>query len=140
MAKLIKVNSVKQLDDYKITITSSLDTDTFFETYNEKNPENDNITQMLFYAHKHNWQLTDEYDHNFDLLMNKVDQFLSDEQLIDLNLETFKSNLHDFVYELTGCIPSYIEYIKIEKDGKEYDLKITDFDIYNIFKELAEID
>ena len=140
MAKLIKVNSVKQLDDYKITITSSLDTDTFVETYNEKNPENDNITQMLFYAHKHNWQLTDEYDHNFDLLMNKVDQFLSDEQLINLNLETFKLNLHDFVDDVTACIPSYIEYIKIEKDGKEYDLEVTDFDIYIIFKDLAEIE
>ena len=140
MAKLIKVNSVKQLDDYKITITSSLDTDTFVETYNEKNPENDHITQMLFYAHKPKWQLTDERNHNFDLLMNKVDQFLSDEQLIDLNLDSFKSNLHDFVDDVTACIPSYIEYIKIKKDGKEYDLEVTDFDIYNIFKELAEID
>lgn len=140
MVKLIEINPVRQLDDYKITITSGLDTDTFVETYNEKNPENDNITQMLFYAHKHNWQLTDEYDHNFDLLMNKVDQFLSDEQLIDLNLDSFKSNLHDFVNDVTAYIPSYIEDIKIEKDGKEYDLEITDFDIYNIFKELAEIE
>ena len=140
MAKLIKVNSVKQLDDYKITITSSFDTDTFVETYLEKNPEKDTVTQMLFYAYKHDWQLTDEHDHNFDLLMNKVDQFLSDEQLIDLNLESFKSNLHDFVNELTAYIPSYIEFIKIEKDGKEYDLEVTDFDIYYIFKELAEID
>ena len=140
MAKLIEINSVKQFDDYKITITTSLDTDTFVETYNEKNPENDYVTQLLFYAHKHNWQLTDEYDHNFDLMMNKVDQFLSDEQLIDLNLESFKSNLHDFVDDVIACIPSYIEYIKIEKDGKEYDLEVTDFAIVTIFKDLADIE
>lgn len=140
MAKLKELNSVNESDKYKITITSSLDTDTFVETYNEKNPEKDYVTQMLFYAYKHNWQLTDEYDHNFDLLMNKVDQFLSDEQLIDLNFESFKSNLYDFVDNLTTYIPSYIENIKIEKDGKEYDLEVTDFDIYYIFKDLAEID
>ena len=140
MAKLIEKNSSKQSDTYKITITSSFDTDTFVETYLEKNPEKDNVTQMLFYAYKHNWQLTDEHNHNFDLLMNKVDQFLSDEQLIDLNLESFKSNLHDFVDDVTACIPSYIEYIKIEKEGKEYDFEVTDFDIYTIFKDLAEID
>lgn len=140
MAVLREKNSSKRSDTYKITITSSFDTNTFIETYDEKNPEKDNLTQLLVYALKHGWQLTDEHDHNFDLLMNKVDQFLSDEQLIDLNLESFKSNLHDFVNDITAYIPSYIETIKIEKDGKEYDLEVTDFDIYYLFKELAEIE
>ena len=140
MAKLIEINPVKQSEDYKITITSSFDTDTFVETYLEKNPEKDYVTQMLFYAYKHDWQLTDEHDHNFDFLMNKVDQFLSEDQILDLNVDLFKLNLSTFVDNFTSYIPSYIEYIKIEKDGKEYDLEVTDFDIYTIFKDLAEIE
>lgn len=140
MAVLKELSSVKQSDSYKITITSSFDTDTFIETYDVKNLETDNVTLMLFYAYEHNWNLTDEDDHNFDLLMNKVDQFLSEDQILDLNYDSFKLNLYDFLDELTSYIPSYIEYIKIVKGNKEYDLEVTDFDIYNIFKKLAEID
>ena len=140
MALLKELSSVKQSDSYKITITSSLDTDTFIKTYDVKNPEKDNVTLMLFYAYEYDWNLTDEFDHNFDFLMNKVDQFLSEDQILDLNVDSFKSNLSTFVDELTSYIPSYIEFIKIEKGNKKFDLGVTNFDIYNIFKELAEID
>lgn len=139
MATLKELNSVNKSDKYKIMITSSFDTDTFIETYEVKNPETDKVTQLLFYAHKHYWNLIDKREHDFDLLMNKVYQFLSEDQILDLNYDLFKSNLHDFVDDLTSYIPLYIEFIKIEKDNKSYDLEVTDDDIYNIFKELAEI-
>ena len=139
MATLKDLNSVNESDKYKITITGSIDTQEFIKTYYEKHPNTDKVTQLLFYAHKHYWNLIDEHEHNYDLLMNKVYQFLSEDQILDLNYDLFKSNLHDFVDDLTSYIPLYIEFIKIEKDNKLYDLEVTDNDICNIFKELAEI-
>lgn len=143
MATLTKCDSIQKKEGYEITISCSIDTQNMAETYWEKNPEKDRVTKLLVFAHKNHWNLRGgdfSSDSNIDLLLEKAETFLTEDELLEVDTERLQANIDDFDDEFGYYIPSYIEFITIVKDGYQYKLDVTDDDMREIFLELAELD
>lgn len=110
--------------------------------YYEKSPETDRVTKLLVYAHKNHWNLRGgdfDFSDNVDILMEKAEVFLTEDELLDVDTKRLKANISDFVDDFAYYIPSYIETITIVKDGYTYKLDVTSDDMREIFLELAEL-
>lgn len=143
MATLTKIDSIYKKEGYEITVSCSIDLQNMAETYYEKSPETDRVTKLLVYAHKNHWSLRGgdfDFSDNVDILMEKVEVFLTEDELLDVDTKRLKANISDFVDDFAYYIPSYIETITIVKDGYTYKLDVTDDDMREIFRELAELD
>lgn len=142
MATLTKLDSIHKKEGYEITISCSIDTQNMAYTYYEKSPETDNVTKLLAYAHKNNWYLRGgdfDFSDNVGLLMEKAETFLTEDELLEVDLERLKANITDLCDDMAFMIPSYIEEITIMKDGYQYKLEVTDDDMSEIFLELTEL-
>lgn len=143
MATLTKLDSIHKKEGYEITISCSIDTQNMAETYYEKSPENDRVTKLLVFADKNHWDLRGgdfDFSDNVDILMEKAETFLTEDELLEVDAKRLKANIVDFSDDFTSFIPSYIEFITIMKDGYQYKLEVTDDDMREIFLELAELD
>jgi len=142
MATLTKIDSIYKKEGYEITVSCSIDLQNMAETYYEKSPETDRVTKLLVYAHKNNWDLRGgdfDFSDNVDILMEKAEVFLTEDELFEVDTKRLKANISDFVDDFAYYIPSYIEKITIMKDGYQYKLDVTDDDMREIFLELAEL-
>ena len=142
MATLTKLESVHKKEGYEITISCSIDTQNMAETYYEKSPEKDRVTKLLAFAHNNHWCLRGgdfDFSDNVDLLMEKAETFLTEDELLEVDPTRLKANITDLCDDFVFMIPSYIEEITIMKDGYQYKLDVTGDDIREIFLELAEI-
>lgn len=142
MATITKLEPVYKQEGYQITISSSIDTQNMAYTYYEKSPEKDQVTKLLAFAHKNNWYLRGgDFDpsENVDLLMEKAETFLSEDELLEVDPTRLKANITDLCDDLVFMIPSYIEEITIMKDGYQYKLDVDGDDMREIFHELAEL-
>lgn len=97
-------------------------------------PETDIIVQLLVYARKNNWSIN-EWDTEEEL-MNQLENYLTEDEILDVDLETLKTNIDDIADELNSVAPKGIEYITIEKNGDKYELDVTADDIRKIFLDL----
>lgn len=143
MATLTKLEPVYKKEGYQITISCSIDTQNMAETYYEKSPEKDRVTKLLVFAHKNHWGLRGggfDFSDNVDLLMEKAETFLTEDELLEVDPTRLKANITDLCDDFVFMIPSYIEEITIMKDGYQYKLDVTGDDIREIFLELAELD
>lgn len=143
MAKLTKIDSIYKKDGYQITVSCSIDLQNMAETYYEKSPETDRVTKLLVFAHKNHWDLRGgdfDFSDNVDILMEKAEILLTEDELLEVDIERLNANISDFVDDFAYYIPSYIETITIMKDGYQYKLDVTDDDMREIFLELAELD
>lgn len=143
MATLKRLDSISKREGYEITISCSIDTQNMAETYYEKNPEKDRVTKLLVFADKNHWDLRGsdfDFGDNVDILMEKAETFLTEDELLNVDTKRLKANIVDFSGEFTSFIPSYIEFITIMKDGYKYKLDVTDDDMREIFLELTELD
>lgn len=142
MATLTKLESFYKKEGYEITISCSIDTQNMAETYYEKTPEKDRVTKLLIFAHNNHWYLRGgDFDpsDNVDLLMEKAETFLTEDELLEVDPTKLKANITDLCDDMTFMIPSYIEEITIMKDGYQYKLDVTDDDMCELFRELAEL-
>lgn len=142
MATLTKLEPVYKKEGYQITISSSIDTQNMTETYYEKLPEKDRVTKLLVFAHNNHWDLRGgDFDpsDNVELLMEKAETFLTEDELLEVDPERLKANITDLCGDLVFMIPSYIEKIAIMKDGYQYKLDVTSDDMCELFRELAEL-
>lgn len=141
MTTLTKLNPLYKEEGYEITISSSIDTQNMAYTYYEKSLETDNVTKLLAYAHKNNWYLRGgdfDFSDAVGLLMEKAETFLTEDELLDVDTNRLRANITDLCDDMTFMIPSYIEELKIMKDGYQYKLDVTNDDMREIFLELAE--
>lgn len=143
MATLKRLDSISKKEGYEITVSCSIDLQNMSHTYYEKSPETDRVTKLLVFAHKNHWGLRgDDFDFsdNVDILMEKTEVFLTEDELLEVDTKRLKANISDFVDDFAYYIPSYIEFITIVKDGSTYKLDVTGDDMREIFLELAELD
>lgn len=143
MATLTKLEPVYKKEGYQITISCSIDTQNMAETYYEKSPEKDRVTKLLVFAHKNHWGLRGgdfDFSDNVELLMEKAEIFLTEDELLEVDPTRLKANITDLCDDFVFMIPSYIEAITIMKDGYQYKLDVTGDDMREIFLELAELD
>ena len=134
MATLQKIKDAQITDTYTVTIERDIDLMSIINTYSTTSPETDIIVQLLVYARKNNWSIN-EWDTEQEL-MGQLENYLTEEEILDVDLETLKTNIDDIADELNSVAPKGIEYITIEKNGNKYELDVTDDDIRKIFLDL----
>ena len=142
MATLKKLEPVYKNDGFQITLSSSIDTQNMAYTYYEKSPEKDRVTKLLAFAHNNHWDLRGgdfDLSDNVELLLEKAETFLTEDELLEVDPERLNANITDLCDDLTFMIPSYIEGLTIMKDGYQYKLDVTGDDMREMFRELAEL-
>lgn len=68
--------------------------------------------------------------------MEQLENYLTEDEILNVDLDTLKTNIEDIADELNSVAPKGIEYITIEKNGDKYELNVTDDDIRKIFLDL----
>ena len=134
MAILQKIKETSTTDTYTITVESSIDMFDFKNTYSTMSPETDIIVQLLVYAHDNYWQIN-ERDTEREL-MDQLENFLTEDEILNIELGTLKTKIEDIADELNSVAPKGIEYITLEKNGDKYKLDVTKDDIHKIFLDL----
>lgn len=134
MTTLRKIKESQTSETYTITVTRDIDWISITNTYSTMSPETDIIVQLLVYARKNNWSIN-EWDTEEEL-MNQLKNYLTEDEILDVDLETLKTNIDDIADELNSVAPKGIEYITIEKNGDKYELDVTADDIRKIFLDL----
>lgn len=134
MATLRKIKEAQTTETYIITVTRDIDLMSITNTYKTTSPETDIIVQLLIYARKNHWSIS-QWDTKQEL-MQQLENYLTDDEILEVDLDTLKANIDDIADELNGIAPNGIEYITIEKNGDEYELDVTADDIRNIFLNL----
>ena len=130
----IKDKEVQTTDTYTITVERGIDMMKSINTYSTMSPETDVIVQLLVYARKNNWSIS-EWDTEQEL-MEQLENYLTEDEILEVNPDTLKTNIEDIADELSGIAPKGIEYITIEKKGDKYELDVTDDDIRKIFLDI----
>ena len=130
----IKDKEVQTTDTYTITVERGIDMMKSINTYSTMSPETDVIVQLLVYARKNNWSIS-EWDTEQEL-MEQLENYLTEDEILNVDLDTLKANIDDIADELNGIAPNGIEYITIEKNGDKYELDVTSDDIRKIFLDL----
>lgn len=136
MATLRKIEDkeIQTTDTYTITVERGIDMMRSINTYSTMSPETDIIVQLLVYARKNNWSIS-EWDTEEEL-MEQLENYLTEDEILNVNLDTLKTNIEDIADELNSVAPKGIEYITIEKNGDKYELDVTDDDIRKIFLDI----
>lgn len=134
MATLRKIKDASTSNTYTITVERGVDVMKTINTYQTTSPETDIIVQLLIYAHKNDWSIS-QWDTKQEL-MSQLENHLTEDEILEVNPDTLKANIDDIADELNGIAPNGIEYITIEKNGDEYELDVTKDDIRKIFLDL----
>lgn len=135
MTTLQKINKDSQTTEtYKVTVKTDIDMTSIIRDYSTMSPETDMIVQLLVYARNNYWRIS-EWDTKEEL-MRQLENFLTEDEILNVDLDTLSSNIDDIVDELNSVAPNGIEYITIEKNGDEYKLDVTSDDIRKIFLDL----
>ena len=134
MATLRKIKEAQTTDTYTVTVESGADMFTSRNTYSTMSPETDIIVQLLVYARENYWSIN-EWDTEEEL-MEQLENYLTEDEFREIDLDTLKANIEDIADELNGVAPKGVEYITIEKNGDEYELDVTKDDIRKIFLDL----
>lgn len=134
MATLQKIKEAQTTETYTVTVTRDIDLMSITNTYKTMSPETDIIVQLLVYAHKNSWSIN-QWNTEREL-MDQLENYLTEDEILNVKLDTLKAKIDDIVDELNSVAPSGIEYITIEKNGDKYKLDVTKDDIRKIFLDL----
>ena len=134
MATLRKIKKAQTTETYTVTVTRDIDLMSITNTYKTMSPETDIIVQLLVYARENSWSIN-EWDTKEEL-MEQLENYLTEDEILEINLTTLKANIDDIADELSYVAPKGIEYITIEKNGDKYELDVTKDDIRKIFLDL----
>ena len=128
MATLQKIKEAQTTEAYTVTVTRDIN------TYKTMSPETDIIVQLLVYAHENSWSIN-QWSTEREL-MDQLENYLTEDEILNVKLDTLKAKIDDIVDELNSVAPKGIEYITIEKNGDKYKLDVTKDDIRKIFLDL----
>lgn len=134
MATLRKIKEASTQVTYKVTVESHVDMMSTINIYSTMSPETDIIVQLLVYAHNDCWRIN-THDTS-ETLMLQLENYLTDDEFLEIDLDTLEDNIDDLSDQLNEIAPDGIEYITIEKNGDEYELEVTADDIRKIFLDL----
>ena len=134
MATLQKIKEAQTTEAYTVTVTMDIDLMSIINTYKTMSPETDIIVQLLVYAHENSWSIN-QWNTEREL-MDQLENYLTEDEILNVKLDTLKAKIDDIVDELNSVAPKGIEYITIEKNGDKYKLDVTKDDIRKIFLDL----
>lgn len=136
MATLQKIKEAQTTKIYTVTVTRDIDLMSITNTYKTMSPETDIIVQLLVYAHENSWSIN-QWNTEREL-MDQLENYLTEDEILNVKLDTLKAKIDDIVDELNSVAPSGIEYITIERNGDKYKLDVTKDDIRKIFLDLIQ--
>ncbi len=122
-------------DFYEVTVISTKGVDTLVGVHEVKEPETDELTQILVYSFDNDWKLHDNYyDNTYDELMRLFNSHLNVDEL-DAISDTSKveKRMRVLAGGITNVVKGDIEQILISKNGERYELDVTSQDIRKIF-------
>lgn len=134
MATLQKIKEAQTTETYTVTVTRDIDLMSIINTYKTMSPETDIIVQLLVYAHENSWSIN-QWNTEREL-MDQLENYLTEDEILNVKLDTLKAKIDDIVDELNSVAPKGIEYITIEKNGDKYKLDVAKDDIRKIFLDL----
>lgn len=134
MATLQKIKEAQTTEAYTVTVTRDIDLMSIINTYKTMSPETDIIVQLLVYAHENSWSIN-QWSTEREL-MDQLENYLTEDEILNVKLDTLKAKIDDIVDELNSVAPKGIEYITIERNGDKYKLDVTKDDIRKIFLDL----
>ena len=134
MATLQEIKEAQTTETYTVTVTRDIDLMSIINTYKTMSPETDIIVQLLVYAHENSWSIN-QWNTEREL-MDQLENYLTEDEILNVKLDTLKAKIDDIVDELNSVAPKGIEYITIEKNGDKYKLDVTKDDIRKIFLDL----
>lgn len=134
MATLRKIKEAQTTDTYTVTVERDIDLMSVINTYSTTSPETDIVVQLLVYAHDNYWRIS-TWDTEQEL-MSQLENHLTEDEILEVDLKTLKTNIEEIADELNSVAPKGIEYITIEKNGDKYELDVTADDIRKIFLDL----
>jgi hypothetical protein len=134
MATLQKIKEAQTTETYTVTVTRDIDLMSIINTYKTMSPETDIIVQLLVYALENSWSIN-QWNTEREL-MDQLENYLTEDEILNVKLDTLKAKIDDIVDELNSVAPKGIEYITIEKNGDKYKLDVTKDDIRKIFLDL----
>jgi len=134
MATLQKIKEAQTTETYTVTVTRDIELMSIINTYKTMSPETDIIVQLLVYAHENSWSIN-QWNTEREL-MDQLENYLTEDEILNVKLDTLKAKIDDIVDELNSVAPKGIEYITIEKNGDKYKLDVTKDDIRKIFLDL----
>jgi hypothetical protein len=135
MATLRKTEDAE--DIFTVTVKSSIDMTTFAKSYDKSNPETDMLTQILAYAKKNRWYIS-QWDTE-DELMRQLENHLTEDEILEISdMNLVNEQIQDLAYEINSYATHGIEYLTITKFGDKYELDVTKDDIRKIFLDMIQ--
>ena len=122
-------------DFYEVTVISSKGDATLIGVHEVKEPEADDLTQILVYSLDNDWVLHNNYyNSTYDELMKLFKSHLNDDELNSISdMSKVKKRMHDLAEKIADIVKGNIELILISKNGERYELDVTSQDIRKIF-------
>lgn len=133
MATLRKImNDTK--DFYEVTVISSKGVATLIGVHEVKEPETDELTQILVYSFDNDWELHDNYDYTYDDLMKLFNSHLNVDELNAISdMSKVEEHISKLAKEIVRVVKGDVDLILISKNGERYELDVTSQDIRKIF-------
>ena len=121
-------------DFYEVTVISSKGVATLIGVHEVKEPETDELTQILVYSFDNDWELHDNYDYTYDDLMKLFNSHLNVDELNAIsNMSKVEEHISKLAKEIVRVVKGDVDLILISKNGERYELDVTSQDIRKIF-------
>ena len=121
-------------DFYEVTVISSKGVATLIGVHEVKEPETDELTQILVYSFDNDWELHDNYDYTYDDLMKLFNSHLNADELNAISdMSKVEEHISKLAKEIVRVVKGDVKLILISKNGERYELDVTSQDIRKIF-------
>lgn len=121
-------------DFYEVTVISSKGVATLIGVHEVKEPETDELTQILVYSFDNDWELHDNYDYTYDDLMKLFNSHLNADELNAISdMSKVEEHISKLAKEIVRVVKGDVDLILISKNGERYELDVTSQDIRKIF-------
>lgn len=119
---------------YEVTVISTKGADTLVGVHEVKEPETDELTQVLVYSFDNDWELHDNYDYAYDELIKLFKSHLNDDELNAISdMSKVEKHISKLAEGISNIVKGDVELILISKNGERYELDVTSKDIREIF-------
>lgn len=121
-------------DFYEVTVISTKGADLLAGVHEVKEPEADELTQILVYSFDNDWKLHSNYNNAYDELMRLFNSHLNVDELDAISdMSKVTKHISKLAEGISNVVKGDVDLILISKNGERYELDVTSQDIRKIF-------